>query len=135
MVAGRPYHAEGIVGLAGFDLVDGETGGTAAAQCRVDTARRHEGVRVERDDLPLVVFARLQGNDLFPVLGGMDERKLIQRGQRSRQHLGAGEASDRVHHGADPFRPFDVAEAGVVAQAVLVVQDQRGHNVLWYPYR
>ena len=122
--------AECVFGLAGENLVHGKTGGAAAAQSRIDRARRQERIRIECDSRMGIFSLWFEFEQPLPVIRGMREFELILGGARSGQHLGAGDVPDAVDDRGNPCRGFSVTRARIVFPAIVVMQDQCFHQAL-----
>ena len=115
VVAGRAHGAEGVVGFAFHDLVDGMDGGAARTQSRLPASRRDDGVGIE----PCVVTCRNGGANHLDIgfwMQKLDGRELGERSLLALERL-EGRRGERVVDGAQTVRPLGMAVTRIVQQA------------------
>ena len=69
-----------------------------------------------------------QVGTVAPVLQGMNSADLVERRPGCGQRLGAGQVPNTIQDGLHPLDPFGLPRAGVVPEAVFVLQDQCFHQ-------
>ena len=127
VVARRAHGAEGVLGGAGHDLVDGMDRGAGRAQGCLEAAGRDDGVGIE----PVMVALgdrRAHRLDIGLGMEPLDHGEIGARGLLTREIMKAL-VFERVLDGAQAVGPLGMAEARIMLEAGRMGQKQGCHGV------